>query len=238
MMATAMKIIQIKLSLSNVYLVLCQRPMLIDAGSPNEASKIIAAVERAGVAPRELSLILLTHGHGDHAGSAKALREITGAAIALHTADVFMARQGHSGLLGSTRWTGRISKPFVDKPFDAFTPDIVLNDETSLASFGVAGRVICTPGHTAGSVSAFIGDKADEAIVGDVLMGGHLGGLVRPSQPRLHYFAEDLSAVYASLAQLIALAPRTLYVGHGGPLALADVVRLFGGRKKKGVVVS
>lgn len=222
------KIIKIKLPLANAYLLMGDHAVLVDTGAPGDQDRIMAALAREGVQPRDISLILLTHGHGDHAGSAKALRELTGAPIALHAADVDMVRMGRNRPFVTTRWTARVIKPFVDKPFDPFEPDVVLADQASLADFGVDGRVIRTPGHTSGSVSVLAGD---EAIIGDVMMGGHLGGEIQATLPRVHYFAEDVRAVQHSIAQLIKLAPRRLYVGHGGPLALADVARVFGRRE-------
>ena len=43
------EIIKIKLSVSNAYLVKDKKAILIDTGSPNEADKILAAVNRAEV---------------------------------------------------------------------------------------------------------------------------------------------------------------------------------------------
>jgi glyoxylase-like metal-dependent hydrolase (beta-lactamase superfamily II) len=220
------RIVKIKLPIANTYVLLGERAILVDTGAPGDHDRIIAALVREGIALRDIALILLTHGHGDHAGSAAVLREITGAPVALHAADVDMARLGRNRPFATTRWTARLLKPFVDKRFDPFEPDVVLTGQSSLADFGADGHVIHTPGHTAGSISVLIGD---EAIVGDVMMGGHLGGQIRPTQPRLHYFVEDARTVQSSIAQLIARAPRMLYVGHGGPLALHDVARTFSG---------
>jgi len=218
------RVIQVKLSLSNAYIVLGRRPIVVDTGGPREQGKIVEAMARAGVRPRDVGLILLTHGHSDHAGSARALRQITGAPIAIHAADAHMVRRGRNDPLRSTRWSGRALVPFVDKPFEAFEPDLALTGGESLEPFGIDGDVIHTPGHTAGSITMLAGR---ESIVGDLLMGGHLGGHLQAKAPRLHYFADDLRAVRASIRVLVALAPGKLHVGHGGPLALEDVVRAF-----------
>jgi glyoxylase-like metal-dependent hydrolase (beta-lactamase superfamily II) len=63
-----------------------------------------------------------------------------------------------------------------------------------------------------------------EAVVGDVLMGGVMGGAFQASKPDLHYFVQDASQLRQSLGFLLAQPLHTLYVGHGGPLA-ADAVR-------------
>ena len=49
--------------------------VLVDTGYSNHRKSIESALESAGVQPRNLSLILLTHGDFDHTGNAKYLRE-------------------------------------------------------------------------------------------------------------------------------------------------------------------
>jgi glyoxylase-like metal-dependent hydrolase (beta-lactamase superfamily II) len=68
------EVILIKLSVSNAYLVKDRQAVLVDAGAPNEADRILAAVRKAGVEPGDISLILHTHGHIDHAGSTAELK--------------------------------------------------------------------------------------------------------------------------------------------------------------------
>ncbi len=114
--------------------------------------RILAALARSGVAPGDLALILLTHGHGDHAGSALALRAATGAPIAMHAADATLTRHGRNGALPSTRWSSSVLRPLVDRPYPPFEPDLVLSDGMSLIRHGVDGTVLHTPGHTAGSI--------------------------------------------------------------------------------------
>ncbi|HRK90946.1 MAG TPA: MBL fold metallo-hydrolase, partial [Anaerolineales bacterium] len=92
-----MKIIKIKLSLSNAYLVKDKKSILVDTGAPNEAGKILKAVKQAGVDEKDISLILHTHGHIDHAGSTAGLKRILNVPTAVHAADAFMLRTGTNG---------------------------------------------------------------------------------------------------------------------------------------------
>jgi glyoxylase-like metal-dependent hydrolase (beta-lactamase superfamily II) len=167
-------------------------------------------------------LLLHTHGHSDHAGSTSDLRRLSGAPVAIHAADAAMLCGGRNGPLPPTRLEARMIKRFVDKPFPAVEPDLVFDQELDLAPYGVDGRVVMTPGHTAGSVSVLL--AGGEAIVGDVLMGGWMGGTFQAGKPNLHYFAEDPGQVRQSLDFLLAQPLHTWYMGHGGPLA-ADSVR-------------
>jgi glyoxylase-like metal-dependent hydrolase (beta-lactamase superfamily II) len=176
--------------------------------------------------PRDVSLVLLTHGHADHFGSAAELKRLTGAPVAVHERDAEAVRRGRNPYLPPTRLQGRLLKPFLPHSAPAVEPDVLLRGEVDLEEFGAAGRVIGTPGHTAGSMSVLV--PGTGAIVGDVLMGGHLGGAFRPAVPRYHYFAEDLAVVRASIERILDHSPTRLYVGHGGPLDPAAVRTRFG----------
>jgi glyoxylase-like metal-dependent hydrolase (beta-lactamase superfamily II) len=206
----------IRLSLSNAFLVLGARAVLVDAGSPGEEGKILNAMQKHGVAPRDVAVILLTHGHRDHVGSAAALREATGASIAMHCADFNIIQRGHMGRLTPLRARHRVLEPFVNRPFAPLEVDCELVHDQRLDEQGLAGRVVATPGHSAGSVSLLLDDG--NALVGDLLIGGFLGGIVDRHRPRLPYFAEDVAILCRSVTALLPQVSGQLFVGHGGPL--------------------
>jgi glyoxylase-like metal-dependent hydrolase (beta-lactamase superfamily II) len=216
-------VVPIRLSLSNAFLVIGERPILIDAGSPGEERKIARAVEAAGVNLGEIALVLLTHAHRDHAGSAKALRQMTGAPVALHPAEHAMLERGHMGRLTPVRPRHALMEPFLNRPFPGFAPDLTLSEGQRLDEFGLAAEVLETPGHSSGSVSIVL-DSGD-ALAGDLVIGGFLGGLFRKHRPRLPYFAEDLSMLHASIRKLLRRAPGKWLLGHGGPVRADRVAR-------------
>jgi glyoxylase-like metal-dependent hydrolase (beta-lactamase superfamily II) len=57
---------------------------MIDSGSPNKGKKFIKSINKVSIKPEDIKLIIPTHGHWDHIGSAKEIKEITGAKIAMH----------------------------------------------------------------------------------------------------------------------------------------------------------
>lgn len=220
-----MQIIKIKLRVSNAYLVIDRKAMLVDTGSSNEADKILAAVKRAGVNEKDIALILHTHGHVDHAGSTAELKRRLGVPVAVHAEDVFMLKTGMNGTVNPINFGASIYKQLLVKPFEPSQPDLVIEKEMTLKEFGVNARVAFTPGHTKGSISILLGNK--EAIIGDVMMGGFIGGNLFPSHPMVHYFFENFNEVKLSIKKIIEYAPSKIYVGHGGPLSLDAVINRF-----------
>ena len=72
-------LVRIKGAISNCYLLRGERPVLVGTGTPGDLKRLLAGLKAAGVAPKKLALILLTHGHSDHAGCAAELRRRSGA---------------------------------------------------------------------------------------------------------------------------------------------------------------
>ena len=220
---------RLKLTVSNVYLVLGEAgSVVVDAGDPGKGEKILEKLAKIGIGAGEISLILLTHGHVDHFGSAAELRRLTGAPVAIHEADAEHLRLGRNPNLPPVGLEGRLVKPFLKHGAPPVEPDITFRGEMDLEEYGVQARVIETPGHTAGSVSVVTSGGA--VVAGDVLAGGYLGFMFRPHAPRYHLFAEDLGEVRGSIGNIIDLSPAWILPGHGGPLDPEKVRAWFFGR--------
>jgi hydroxyacylglutathione hydrolase len=189
-------LIRIKCTISNCYLLLGERPVLVDTGAPGDLGRILSALKKHGVSPKQLALILLTHGHSDHAGCAAELKRRSGANIALHTGDAALARSGENGILAAQDLMGRIVRPFVNEPFEAFEPDLLFRDGFSLEPHGIKGRVLATPGHTPGSASVLL--ASGEAVIGDVLRGSMLW----PNKASPHFFCNDPESNTRSIVRL------------------------------------
>jgi len=214
-------LIRIKGAISNCYLLRGKRPVLVDTGSPGDLKRILAGLKAAGVAPRDLALILLTHGHSDHAGCAGELRRRTGAQIAIHAGDAALARSGRNGVLAVQDWIGRALRPFVDEEFEAFEPDLVFKEGIALEPYGLRGRVLPTPGHTAGSVSVVLANG--EALIGDTLRGS----LVWPNRARDHYFCNDPELNQRSIVRLAREGLLRCHPGVFGSFPGTELGRFF-----------
>jgi len=211
--------------IASAYALVGERTILVDTGTPGNEERICSQLERHGVRPRDVSLILLTHGHLDHFGSAFALRERTGAPIAIHSSDAGPLRMGHNPPLLPINATARAMAPFFQKHVTPVEPDLFIDENTELGEFGAQGRIIATPGHTAGSVSVLL--PSQELIAGDLLMGGFLGGFVFSGVPGYPYFLDDIEQTHESIRKIIDLDVAQVHVGHGGPLSAAAIRRRF-----------
>jgi len=70
---------------ANCYILGCNKTMqgvVIDPG--DEVSRIVKEISRAGI---RIGRILITHGHFDHTGGSRELRDITGAPVWIHALD-------------------------------------------------------------------------------------------------------------------------------------------------------
>ncbi|KMO93399.1 MBL fold metallo-hydrolase [Streptomyces roseus] len=213
----------------NAYLLLGSRPVIVDSGTPGSGRRIIDRITEYGVDPADVSLIVITHGHIDHFGSAAELHRLTGAPVAAHVADLGPYRGGRArapylptGPMG--RAMARRKELHVQA--EPFEPDVLISAATSLEDFGVAGRVMPTPGHTAGSVSVLT-DEGD-LVAGDLVANSFMGLIPgRPANPPFH---DDPVGNLASLQAMLDLDPTALHVGHGAPLR-PDRVRRWARRE-------
>jgi len=219
------RVIPVRSKYVNSFIVQGQSAILIDTGMPGYQERILQRMEEKGIKWADVSLIIITHGHNDHFGSAAALREKTGAPVAVHRADSEPLKTcinpplhpiGAKGTI-MAGLSGLMKSPAI-KGIDA---DILIEGEMDLAKYGIAGRIVPTPGHTKGSVSVFL--EGGCILVGDLIFGG----VFRRKAPGYPYFGYDKREILNSIKKMLELNPKIIYAGHGGPFTIDSVRRKF-----------
>jgi hydroxyacylglutathione hydrolase len=195
--------------------------ILVDAGYRNKETLLWKFLGEKGFAPTDVKLIIITHGHMDHVGSLKAIREKTGAKVMIHSSEGGLLRQGRSpGIRVNLKWIGKFIGMKNGIKVIPVEPDILITEDYSLENFGVDGKVILTPGHTKGSISVILEGK--HAIIGDIAMKFPL--LSRTYEPII---ADDIPTVFQSWRRIIAEGVETIYPAHGriiGVEALKEIL--------------
>lgn len=202
--------------------------VLVDTGLPGSSPKVQRVLHGWGLQLSDIKLIVVTHAHIDHAGSAAQLRAQTGAPIVAHAGDLDYYQQKRPMTFCATGWFGRVflQTGLIRRPYVPFTPDVLLRDGDvlELHRFGIDGVVRHTPGHTCGSISVQL--ARGDAMVGDLISSGILlGGIARTSKAKRPPFEDNPNAVAAQLEGMLDAGSQRFFMGHGGPLGAGEVRR-------------
>ncbi len=205
--------------------------ILVDAGIPGSEGKIARALSRHGLSFEEIKLIIVTHAHTDHAGSAARLRQLSGAPILAHKNDADYYSRKELMNFCPTGLVGRIflKTPLPHQPYEAFTPDILMQsgEAIDLREFGIEGMVRHTAGHTAGSIAVELASQ--DALVGDLVASGILiGGIAFTGHAIRPPFEDDPGSVARELKRMVQAGTKRFHMGHGGPLEAPEVIRHAG----------
>ena len=220
------QIIPFQSSLNTCYILKDKGAVLIDGAWPGAAKPFARLLADSGIQPREIQLIILTHGDFDHVGGTKEIQELTGAKIVMHQKD----RENLENAIfhwpgGVTPW-GKISRAFfmpfvkVKGKFEAASVDIPLDDDgLSLEEYGIPGRIVHTPGHTFGSISIVL--ESGDAFVG-CLAQNRAPFVLRPKLP---IYAKDLELLKKSWGKVLSMGAETIYPGHGRPFPVKMITK-------------
>ena len=184
---------------SNCYILGCERTRqaaVIDPGG--DVDKILMALAKDNL---RCAYIINTHGHFDHSGGNKRLKEVTGAQLIIHRGDAPMiVRQAANG--------GMWGMEIENSPF----PDRTVGDGESITFGDVSLKVLHTPGHSPGGISLVLDGMA---FVGDTLFAGSIGrtdfpggdheGLIRNVREKIFVLGDDV----------------VIYPGHGSKTTVA-----------------
>ena len=123
-------VFRFRMSFSNIHLIKSSPPVLIDAGSPGEEKELENYLKQVGLKFKDIGLVVLMHGHADHAGLAQFLQK-QGIKVVLGEGDLSMAKAGRNDELKPTSLSAYFIKMFADFPMEPFVPDIVISGSAS-----------------------------------------------------------------------------------------------------------
>ena len=216
---------QIPLSASNAYLIKSKLMVLVDSGGKQDLEALKKALATEGVSMGALGAVILTHGHADHAGLVAELKR-HGVMVVAGTGDTTMTAAGHNDDIKPTNFMARLLKRCaIDPRYEAFTADVQIVEPFDLHRFGIAGKAIQMPGHTPGSLVIVLEDG--RAFVGDMMLGGWMGGAMFADKAGEHYFQDNLELNHANIIEMLNQPIHTFYLGHGGPVTRASVLKGF-----------
>ncbi|MTV49719.1 MBL fold metallo-hydrolase [Heliobacillus mobilis] len=189
---------------ANCYLVICEETketVIIDPG--DEGERIL---NRVNEEKAKVIAIINTHGHGDHIGANRFLKEATGAPLMCHENDAPKLVEA-----------GKNLSLYIGVPISSPPPDRFLQ-EGDIIEIGSTIRleVLHTPGHTAGGICL----KGEGVVfTGDTLFAGSIGRTDFPGGS----FEEIIRSINT---KLLSLADNTVvYSGHGPTSTIGEEKR-------------
>ena len=201
----------------NAYLI---GDVLVDTGIKESADKLATMLDG-----RQVSAIVLTHAHVDHAGAMKRLADRLGVPVWCGERDREAAETGRVVLAPAFRRPRLNALVGATAGFERAPVARTLAEGDSLAA---GFTVLDTPGHSPGHVSFW--READRTLIcGDVFFNMHLLTTIPGLRQPPHLFTTDPAENRRSERRLAALEPATVGFGHGPVLrdGAAELLREF-----------
>lgn len=193
--------------------------MLVDAGMPGDNGKIDAYLAKIGRDMSEIKAILISHADYDHAGSAAAVQERSGAAVYAGSESARLLSQGESPqhMPGPVQFILDRFFKYRPVPVEAIS---TVSDGELMEELG-DWRAMATPGHSPDHYS-FANEAYGILLAGDAL--NTRGGRLQNSQKSA---TADPEAARESALRLLRLHPALIACGHGKPILAHDAADLM-----------
>ena len=183
--------------------------VLVDPGRREFARRVLEACRRYRV-----RLIVLTHGHFDHAENAAFLSEALGVPIGMSGRDLDLISSNANQALSAETLLGKVVlsaslREFSRRSMRVFEPEVLLQEGDCLTDYGIDARIVALPGHTEGSIGLDV--EETNLVVGDALMNMFY--------PTVSMLFHNRGAMLESAEKISTLGRRMLYFGHGRPVS-------------------
>jgi glyoxylase-like metal-dependent hydrolase (beta-lactamase superfamily II) len=137
---------------------------LVDMGVAKSGPRVMAALASIGSGPSDVTRLMLTHAHADHAGGAAYVAGQTGQQFGIHADDAEFARAGRNPPRDPRFRLGRLMTR-TDKGFDAVAVGETFTDG-QVVPFAGGIEVVHTPGHSPGH-AAYLHRDSGVLVTGD-----------------------------------------------------------------------
>jgi len=173
--------------------------LLIDAGWPGTLPRLMANLRRTGIPLQDIGYLLVTHYHPDHAGLAQELKARDVRLIVLEPQLPAIPR---------LKTFMKPGTPYVDITLHDNLQLAIDGSRAFLASIGIAGAIISTPGHSDDSITLILDEGS--AFTGDL-------------PPPTLVDTEARATVSRSWNTIRSLKATMIYPGHGPARLLPSV---------------
>ena len=180
---------------------------LIDMGIASSGPKVMAALRSVGSGPSDVTRLMLTHCHPDHAGGAAHVSRETGRPVDVHAEDAEFVRTGTQPDPDPATRLGRLVKRLPSPKLEPVTIGEELADGQVVP---VAGglRVVHTPGHSPGHAS-YLHEESGVLITGDAIFN------VLGRRWPLRFLCSDFAMTQKTAHRLAELDYLTAAFTHG-----------------------
>ena len=190
-------LITLTVNSTHFYLIECKGgKLLVDAGW--ELSQFTSRLKAYQIPISQIRYVMFTHHHPDHAGLVQDIKNLAGAKMIIHEAQIpFLT----------------LLQAFYEKkggytPIQIEKDDLVSPDRAALKAIGIEAEILQTPGHSPDSISLVL--DSQDAFIGDLT-------------PPEFASPENRAEIVESWKRLVAHQARLFYHSHAKPFPLSQI---------------
>jgi glyoxylase-like metal-dependent hydrolase (beta-lactamase superfamily II) len=172
--------------------------LLVDAGWVEAFNQFEHQLKAYKIPYSEIKYVMMTHHHPDHAGLIQTVKRLSGARQLIPASQLAYLPAVASFYKNIPQF----------EPVELGKRDLVNPDRAALASIGIKGEIVPTPGHSPDSVSLVL--DSGMAFVGDLHPPDFVG-------------EESAAEIRESWKKLLDHGAQVIYPAHGDPFPIENI---------------